>query len=243
MILAWAKGRFKFPVLQSALIATTRLSAFVMFVLIGAATIYAGDYRWETWRLISARNSRVNLLLAKSGTTILPGNTVSDSGSGSSFTLSSAVNYSMYAALLNESGYGNGIYTEDITGGTGDTQDFQLTFAHLAEGPIDVVLIDINLGHGLSFDFARTLKAQTIPFVFLTGYDAAMLPEDLATSAYLSKPADAARVAATDETIPPPARAISSYVAPPSRCSNSAERSPPNTRWVCMFSGAGTGCR
>jgi len=36
MILAWAKGRFKFPVLQSALIAATRLSAFVMFVLIGA---------------------------------------------------------------------------------------------------------------------------------------------------------------------------------------------------------------
>jgi TRAP-type mannitol/chloroaromatic compound transport system permease large subunit len=36
MILAWAKGRFKFPTLQSALIATTRLSAFVIFVLIGA---------------------------------------------------------------------------------------------------------------------------------------------------------------------------------------------------------------
>jgi TRAP-type mannitol/chloroaromatic compound transport system permease large subunit len=36
MVLAFAKGRFKFPVLQSALIATTRLSAFVMFVLIGA---------------------------------------------------------------------------------------------------------------------------------------------------------------------------------------------------------------
>ncbi|KQY91271.1 ABC transporter permease subunit [Brevundimonas sp. Root1423] len=37
----------------------------LLFVLIGAATIYAGDYRWETWRLISARNSRTNLLLAK----------------------------------------------------------------------------------------------------------------------------------------------------------------------------------
>ena len=37
----------------------------LLFVLIGAATIYAGDYRWETWRLISARNSRVNLVLAK----------------------------------------------------------------------------------------------------------------------------------------------------------------------------------
>jgi len=37
----------------------------LLFVLIGAATLYAGDYRWETWRLISARNTRVNLLLAK----------------------------------------------------------------------------------------------------------------------------------------------------------------------------------
>lgn len=37
----------------------------LLFVLIGAATVYAGDYRWETWRLISARNSRINLLLAK----------------------------------------------------------------------------------------------------------------------------------------------------------------------------------
>ena len=37
----------------------------LLFVLIGAATLYAGDYRWETWRLITARNSRVNLLLAK----------------------------------------------------------------------------------------------------------------------------------------------------------------------------------
>lgn len=37
----------------------------LLFVLIGAATIYAGDYRWETWRLISARNSRGNLQLAK----------------------------------------------------------------------------------------------------------------------------------------------------------------------------------
>lgn len=37
----------------------------LLFVLIGAATIYAGDYRWETWRLVSARNSRSNALLGK----------------------------------------------------------------------------------------------------------------------------------------------------------------------------------
>ena len=41
----------------------------LLFVLIGAATLYAGDYRWETWRLISARNSRDNLVLGK--TTVL----------------------------------------------------------------------------------------------------------------------------------------------------------------------------
>lgn len=37
----------------------------LLFVLIGAAIVYAGDYRWETWRLTSARNSRLNLMLAK----------------------------------------------------------------------------------------------------------------------------------------------------------------------------------
>ncbi len=37
----------------------------LLFVLIGAAIVYASDYRWETWRLTSARNSRVNLMLGK----------------------------------------------------------------------------------------------------------------------------------------------------------------------------------
>lgn len=37
----------------------------LLFVMIGAATLFAGDYRWETWRLIRARNRRVNLILAK----------------------------------------------------------------------------------------------------------------------------------------------------------------------------------
>lgn len=41
--------------------------AILAFLLIGAATLYAGDYRWETWRLISARNTRPNLLLGKVG--------------------------------------------------------------------------------------------------------------------------------------------------------------------------------
>ena len=36
-----------------------------LFLLIGAAAIFAGDYRWETWRLVTPRNSRLNLLAAK----------------------------------------------------------------------------------------------------------------------------------------------------------------------------------
>ena len=35
------------------------------FILIGAAILYAGDYRWETWRLVTARNTRTNLMVGK----------------------------------------------------------------------------------------------------------------------------------------------------------------------------------
>ena len=36
-----------------------------IFFVSGAAAIFAGEYRWETWRLLTPRNSRVNLLAAK----------------------------------------------------------------------------------------------------------------------------------------------------------------------------------
>jgi len=36
-----------------------------LFLMIGAAAVLAGDYRWETWRLLTPRNTRRNLLLAK----------------------------------------------------------------------------------------------------------------------------------------------------------------------------------
>ena len=38
-----------------------------LFCLIGAAALFSGEYRWETWRLLTPRNSRFNLLLAKAG--------------------------------------------------------------------------------------------------------------------------------------------------------------------------------
>lgn len=36
-----------------------------LFLMIGAAAVLAGDYRWETWRLLTPRNTRQNLLLGK----------------------------------------------------------------------------------------------------------------------------------------------------------------------------------
>lgn len=39
-----------------------------LFFMIAAASILAGDYRWETWRLLTPRNTRVNLMLGKMAT-------------------------------------------------------------------------------------------------------------------------------------------------------------------------------
>ena len=38
---------------------------FQIFFAAGASSLFAGEYRWETWRLLTPRNSRLNLLLAK----------------------------------------------------------------------------------------------------------------------------------------------------------------------------------
>ena len=59
----------------------------------------------------------------------------------------------------------------------------------LAQGRIDGCLVDVNLGAGSSFDFARALRDHAIPFVFLTGYPASVLPADLADAPCLRKPA------------------------------------------------------
>lgn len=37
----------------------------MLFAFLGAAVIFGGDYRWETWRLVAPRNSRTNIFLGK----------------------------------------------------------------------------------------------------------------------------------------------------------------------------------
>lgn len=64
----------------------------------------------------------------------------------------------------------------------------------MSQGQINAALIDINLGESTSFEFARVLRDNAIPFVFLTGYDASILPDDLAGTPCISKPAESKRI-------------------------------------------------
>lgn len=43
----------------------TQSAFFQVFFAAAAASLFAADYRWETWRLITPRNSRANLILAR----------------------------------------------------------------------------------------------------------------------------------------------------------------------------------
>lgn len=55
------------------------------------------------------------------------------------------------------------------------------------EGP-DLAVLDVNLGGDNSFEIGRTLKRRGIHFLFATGYDQSVFPDDLADAAYLTKP-------------------------------------------------------
>lgn len=56
------------------------------------------------------------------------------------------------------------------------------------EGEIDCALVDINLGAGLCFSAARTLREKAIPFLFTTGYDAASIPDEFSDIERIEKP-------------------------------------------------------
>lgn len=50
-------------------------------------------------------------------------------------------------------------------------------------------VIDVNLGHGPSFEVAEALQRLGVPFLFLTGYDAPTIPDHLAQVERVAKPA------------------------------------------------------
>lgn len=60
----------------------------------------------------------------------------------------------------------------------------------IAQMPPDCAVIDVNLGRGPEFDLARELKTRGIPTVFVSGYQAAMIPGDLQPFVHLEKPVE-----------------------------------------------------
>ena len=54
----------------------------------------------------------------------------------------------------------------------------------------DAVIVDINLGEGPSFMLAESLMARGIPFLFVTGYDEEIIPEEFGGIARLQKPVE-----------------------------------------------------
>lgn len=67
---AAALGRAPVSLLNQAVEAVSSSNFFIvqLFFLIAASAILAGDYRWETWRFLTPRNTRANLLLGKIAT-------------------------------------------------------------------------------------------------------------------------------------------------------------------------------
>src|SRR5262249_3956616 len=66
--------------------------------------------------------------------------------------------------------------------------------AATASQDLPAALVDINLGAGASFATAEALRAKGVPFIFLTGYDQAIVPPAFADVPRFEKPADLRRV-------------------------------------------------
>jgi DNA-binding response OmpR family regulator len=58
-------------------------------------------------------------------------------------------------------------------------------------------IVDINLGRGPSFDAASVLKSRGIPFAFVTGYDASVVPAEFVDIPLLRKPCDPRKLVET----------------------------------------------
>lgn len=80
-------------------------------------------------------------------------------------------------------------------GGTvlGPCPDAAAGVAELDSGP-HCAIIDINLGEGPSFEVAEALAETGVPFLFLTGYDAATIPAQFAHVERIEKPGETSRV-------------------------------------------------
>jgi DNA-binding response OmpR family regulator len=72
----------------------------------------------------------------------------------------------------------------------GPARDLETGLAAIRTERLDCGVLDINLRGRLAFEIATELRARGIPAIFATGYDASMIPEELADTIRLEKPVD-----------------------------------------------------
>lgn len=72
----------------------------------------------------------------------------------------------------------------------GPFADERSALQQVASGNPTAALLDINLGAGPSFETARALARRKVPFIFLTGYDADIIPAEFSAVQHFQKPAE-----------------------------------------------------
>lgn len=55
-------------------------------------------------------------------------------------------------------------------------------------GPVDLGVVDINLGAGPTFTVAKELAERRVPFLFATGYDQSIIPAEYRDRPRIEKP-------------------------------------------------------
>jgi DNA-binding response OmpR family regulator len=76
----------------------------------------------------------------------------------------------------------------------GPARDVATALSAIRDERIDCGVLDINLRGHLAFEIAIELRARGIPAIFATGYDASMIPAELADAVRLEKPIDLAEL-------------------------------------------------
>ena len=85
----------------------------------------------------------------------------------------------------------------------GPARDVETGLSAIRGERIDCGVLDINLRGRLAFELATELRSREIPAIFATGYDASMIPAELADAVRLEKPIDMAALCRAIESACP----------------------------------------
>lgn len=94
----------------------------------------------------------------------------------------------------------------------GPFSDVEQARSALADARPDCAFVDVNLGQGPTFELPSALAELSVPFAFITGYDAGTIPAEFGAVRQIAKPVEDRWIAAAardliDGAVSPRARA------------------------------------